>query len=473
MFFKTTKKYFALIIIFISFSVFIKINAQVPVYIVGSEPYIKFWVTTDPLNNEYPTTLKVKDEDLVKILENIASTTENLYAETLRNNYWTLYNEETRNEKEQSIAKYKALKLENLIEENILSWVNEGFNIDKEGQNGHPAYIEDEAVFFDNIEIKMRENFQKLIETYYQYAPEDEKNYLEKISKILRSKKSSILDVSDYYLEGDDESLSDDEVEGWDNWLGLNTDKFTNPVIAFLIAKENLDDLINTEKDKYRNEIANGNGFLSFKKCNIEYYNIETGQLGYDGEDEPPPGDSFYGDPYYVDNIWSSAPGATYPVVSCTTIIPGYLIAEQVSDIYRSKYNFIKQTAINTDGSDLVLDSIQEELKEFQKDIFKTGIVGKKSSEGGESSYKKLNDAIEKASEELKKRDGGNTKISEDTDDPRNTNSRFYPKNFLTGDKWKEIWDFKQNTNNDWYGWFDSLYDWYSDNWKWDSKKTQ
>lgn len=52
-------------------------------------------------------------------------------------------------------------------------------------------------------------------------------------------------------------------------------------------------------------------------------------------------------------------------------------------------------------------------------------------TEKNDNLYSELNDAIEKASNELKKRDGGNTEISKDMDDPRNTNSRFYPKNFL------------------------------------------
>lgn len=467
MFLKITKKYLQIIVIIISLFISIEVNAQYPVYIWDSNPYIKFWVTTDPTSNEYPTTLKVKDEDLVEILGKIASTTESLYAETLRNNYWMLYNEETRNEKEQSLSKYKALKLQNLIEENILSWVNEGFNTDKDGKNGKPAYIEDEANFFYEMEIKIKENFRKYLDVYYQFAPEEEKNYLEKIKKILPSMTDSVLTESDYYLESDEESLSDEDVEDWDKWLGLSTNEFTNPMIAFLDAKDNLENLIYNEKEKYKKEIEDGKGFLSFKRCEIKYYDIETGSFDYNGEDEPPIEDYFFGDPYYYDDIWKEAPGGTYPVVSCTTIIPGYLIAEQVSDIYRSKYNFIKETAVSSNGNDLVLDSIEKNLKDFQTKIMEVGVIGRDSSTEKDDLYSELNDAIEKASEELKERDGGNTKISEDMDDPRNTSSRFYPKNFLTDDKWKEIWDFEQNTGNSWYSWFDFLYDWQQDNWVW------
>jgi hypothetical protein len=467
---KTTKKYLQLAFILISLFISIRVNAQYPVYLYDSNPFIKFWVTTDPFNDEYPTTLRVKDEDLVKILENIASTTENLYAETLRNNYWMMYNEETRNEKEQSLSKYKALKLQNVIEENILSWVNEGFNVTKDG--GKPAYIEDEVLFFQTIEQKITENFKNYLERYYKAAPEDEKNYLKKISKILTSKNNTeALSTKDYYLQNNEENLSDEKVEGWDNWLGVSTNQFTNPMIAFLDAKDGLDSLIANEKAKYAEEITNGKGFLSFKRCTIKYYEIDSDTSDFVGPARPPTeGETFFGDPYYYNDIWKGAEEGTYPKVSCTTIIPGYLIAEQVSEIYRSKYNFIKQTAISTNGDDLVLDSIEENLKNFQKNIFEIGVIGRDSSTKKDTLYSDLNDAIEKASEELKKRDGGNTEISKDIDDPRNTSSRFYPKNFLTDEKWKEVWDFKQSSNNNWYSWFDFLYDWQNDNWIWNKK---
>ncbi len=464
MFFKKTKKYLNIIVIIISLFISIEVNAQYPVYIWDSNPYIKFWVTTDPTSNEYPTTLKVKDEDLVEILGKIASTTESLYAETLRNNYWMLYNEETRNEKEQSLSKYKALKLQNLIEENILSWVNEGFNTDKDGKNGKPAYIEDEANFFYEMEIKIKDDFKRYLDIYYQYAPEDEKNYLDKIKKILASMTDAPLTEDDYYANNDNSGpFSQETIVDWSSWLSINLNEYTNPNQAFLNARSFMNDLINSEKEKYIKEIENGNGFLSFKRCQIKYFTMDGNP---DGE-----GETYYGDPYYIksEDMWEKGlPEYDYPIVSCTTIIPGYLIAEQVSDIYRSKYDFIKETAISTNGNDLVLDSIEKDLKDFQTKIMKVGVIGRDSSVKNDDLYSELNDAIEKASEELKGRDGGNTKISEDTDDPRNTNSRFYPKNFLTDEKWKEIWDFKQNENNDWYGWFDFLYDWYEDDWVWD-----
>jgi hypothetical protein len=464
---KTLKKYSLLAFISLSFFISIKVNAQYPVYIYDSNPFIQFWVTTQGPNGT--TTLDVKDinsNEILKTLKELSSTTENLYTETLRNNYWMMYNEETRNEKEQSLSKYKALKLQNVIEENILSWVNEGFNVTKDG--GKPAYIEDEALFFNEMEIKIRENFQKFIDRFYEFTSKEERVYLEKIKKILSSMTENALTEDDYYANDSSSGpFSQETIRSWDDWVGINLDGYTNPDMAFSTAESYLNNLISIEKEKYSKEIENGNGFLSFKRCKIDYYNIETGQLGYGGEDEPPLEDYFFGDPYYQDDIWSGAPGGTYPVVSCTTIIPGYLIAEQVSEIYRSKYNFIKQTAISTNGNDLVLDSIEKDLKDFQKKIFEIGIIGRDSSTEDDALYSDLNDAIEKASEELKKRDGGNTKISEDIDDPRNTNSRFYPKNFLTDEKWKEIWDFKENTNNNWYNWFDFLYNWVTDNWKW------
>lgn len=415
------------------------------VSIYDVNPYIKFWVTTDPSKDDFPTVLDVKDTPVVEAINNLASTTQNLYLETLRNNYWVMANEETRTEQEQGIAKYKALALSNLIEQRILDWIKRGFNTKDGGNTGNPAFIEDEESFYRLIEKTEKENFKKTLERYYTYTePGEEKNYFEKIQRITTTNSNNALKEDDYYL--DEEEWSGEETFEWDEWLNSRSGQKNNPMVAYLTAQNNIDDLIKGKKSLYQAEIENNKGFLSYKKCTIKYFSVVT------GEETENPSDSFYGDPYYEKDIWSYTSSDEYPVVSCTVMIPGYIISEQVSKIYNSVLDLTKNSIYFNNGQDLVLDSINEPLLNLMRSTYIEGILG-------DISYKELNEAIYKASDELSKRDGGNTNISQDRGDPRNESSRFNPKNFLTDENWEEIWNQEENNNN-WFNWIDYLFEW-------------
>lgn len=374
--------------------------------------------------------LRVNDNEVAYILNTLLSTTKNLYRETLRNNFWYMDKLGIKAEKDQGLEKAKIQTLTNELDQEFIDWVNYGFN------EGNPAYIADSTNFFKRLRERVTKDFVKTLDKLFPEGTSDTPDFMEDIKMIL--------------LRGEDVEINyDDEIKStimsWDEFKDLEA--YQNPTMIYNSLKSRLDTLIQENNSNYNAELLAGNGFLSFKKCDVSYTdnsdNVSQSDKGVI---------TFYGDiNYYDGDLWAKG-GGKAPVVKCVVITPGAVIYDKLSSINTAKDQILRMNAALTNGKDSLLSGIKEELETSQTDILKYGLLSTNSTDK-KIDTKKLNEKIKENSVILAESTGGNMKIENDLSNPRNVDSPYYPGNFLTDDEWEKIWGTGETITDapEWY----------------------
>ncbi|MFA5934788.1 MAG: hypothetical protein WC827_02825 [Candidatus Paceibacterota bacterium] len=411
-----------------------------PVIVEGIEPWVQFWVT----NYGGTDSLYVQDTEATKILRKLASTTESLYLETLRNNYWNQDNPQIE-DKNQGIEKNKINILTGELDKEVVKWMNQGFNQD------NSSFISD-ADFYENARKGNVRDMVNSIELLSKDGLPSDQQYYKDILRAISANNGDTSKITEDFYPTIKEENDNGETASWDEWLGMTTDENKNPIIAYLSIQEALDSNITETQNKYFEEIKIGNGFLTYKECNVLYYDKNGNQTGK--KDEP-----FYGDINYEKDIWEGVPEGNFPKVECKDVTPGNVISDKLNSISTSKDEILRMNAALSNGKDNVIDGIQGELKQLQNDILNKGILGTYTT-----STEALNKKIEDNNKLLISTEGGVKKVSEDLSNPKNPNSPYNPKGILPGEEWKKIWGEKTDIPS-WYDEEDYLFDWEWDIW--------
>jgi len=161
-----------------------------------------------------------------------------------------------------------------------VNWINSGFK-------GNPSYITDPKQFFLDTADESASAFISGANLNALCAPFRAevrlalvKNYLSETSGGNYS--CTLGKIKDNY----EAFIGDFRQGGWDGWFELTQNDQNNPYGAYAVAKQELSYRLNYVGEEKKNEITQGAGFLSFKKCKKEF--VVTQDM-LDGEVEQDP----------------------------------------------------------------------------------------------------------------------------------------------------------------------------------------
>lgn len=240
------------------------------------------------------------------------------------------------------------------LSDKTLNWVKTGFN-------GNPFYVRDINSYLDSIKDEKLNNF---VNNYVQSSDPIFGNALRSVIK------QQATGYSDGFLSkvmNTPEGLAYQDFQndftqgGWEALLNMDN----NPIGAYFDATDTLSNIVNTAQQNVRDELEQGNGFLSMKKC-VEYAgttpNAASGTHadGTSGDDDTAIHGS--GD--------STGPVTSTPrCIRYETVTPGSIISEQVANITNSTADQL----LNADSINEVLGSFFDQL---MNRLFSDGLTG-------------------------------------------------------------------------------------------------
>lgn len=220
-----------------------------------------------------------------------------------------------------------------------LNWVNTGLN-------GSPLYVKDQISFFGNI-------YNEQINKYLKQVPEENTLFGTSIRDTLISQLTGkpVPEKKNQPTTPEQQAYkaftNDFTQGGWSAWLNTTQNAQNNPIGAYLTTVDKIGRDYSKQAVALENELLQGNGFLSMKKCvlweadtSIAYtqnqYNTRcittTPRIGGLGGDTiPAPGA-----PSWCATYNDPVPTKEPVCLKSETVTPGKIIADQVSYITNS-----------------------------------------------------------------------------------------------------------------------------------------
>lgn len=293
--------------------------------------------TTGGTTNSIPAKVAAVEQNTKEAKEDLAATTKR---------------EQCLNGAADALAKNALQK----VADKTINWVKTGFN-------GNPFYVRDTTSYLKSIE---NEKLDTYLNKYVQTSNPIFGNALRSVLK------QQTTGYTDGFLnktmntpEGRayQDFQSDFTKGGWNAFLNPNN----NPVGAYFNAADELNYIISTAQQDVKEELAQGDGFLSMKKC-VEYEPIKTsGPRTCNGgtpEDELLPGTTC------VPDQTTTTTTATKPkCIRYETVTPGALISNQMASIANSTIRQLE----NTDKINQVLGSF---FNQFIDRLLTDGLTG-------------------------------------------------------------------------------------------------
>lgn len=262
-----------------------------------------------------------------------------------------------------ALAKRQLAKITN----DTLAWVNTGFG-------GDPLFVRDQTSYLQEIADQELFKFLSPISSpanssIYPYGRDFARSALQNRSNTFEDR--SISTMSSYLPENTsvDEWANDFSLGGWNAWFAFTQNEANNPLGYQLIATEELARRQNDAQLSAVNELNQGNGFLSQKKC-VEWvengvYNSKIGvdeETGEDivvvldpdeledtGENKKQLSESYFTP---INNGFESVDG--YTCLRWETVTPGSIIENQVNNTLTSAVRQLE-----------LADSLNESLSVF------------------------------------------------------------------------------------------------------------
>ena len=155
------------------------------------------------------------------------------------------------------------------ITRSIVTWINNGFE-------GSPSFVQNPGAFFLDVADQMTGQFIKgdlaelcspfsidiRIALSFKYRPNIGKRYACTLSTIIANSKNAIDNAS---INGF--TAGDFKQGGWPAFVSLTTEPQNNVFGAYLTAESDLAVRVANKQEEQKNELSQGKGFLSWKKC--------------------------------------------------------------------------------------------------------------------------------------------------------------------------------------------------------------
>ncbi len=160
------------------------------------------------------------------------------------------------------------------ITNKTVNWINSGFN-------GDPLFIRDRESYFKSLGDQTLQSLLGPLSsvtnaTIYPFGADFART-------AILSAKTSFLDRSKSTLTNSlkpgattDSFATDFSQGGWDGWFSLTQNPQNNPLGFGILASQELADKTNAKKQGAKEELDQGDGFLSQKRC-VEYAKVDNG----------------------------------------------------------------------------------------------------------------------------------------------------------------------------------------------------
>ncbi len=263
------------------------------------------------------------------------------------------------------------LMLQKLTAQTV-NWINSGFK-------GNPAYVSDPGQFFLNIgdnevnRILSGTQFNSLCSPFkaqvrlqlvknYLNETDNSANYTCTLSKVAQNYEGFMQDFS----QG-----------GWEGWFEVTQTPQNNPYGAYLVTKDALSKSTNVQVGKYKTQLTQGNGFLSYEKCDSggapiydSEHNVsdEQGREAAHQECLDNGGDLDTCDAELAQAAQDS--GQQYVEPSCHTVTPGSVINAGLNKALGSTQD--REVMVNDINQ--IISALMEQL--IGKVIGSTGLLG-------------------------------------------------------------------------------------------------
>ena len=292
-----------------------------------------------------------------------------------------------------SVAKSALQKLS----DKTLNWIKSGFN-------GNPFYVRDTTSYMNSIRNEVLDDYLN------NGATRQNRTFGNTLRSVIRRQTTGWDDGLANKVMNTPEAQQYEQFQndftqgGWDSFLNMDN----NPVGAYFDEVDQLSDQINEKKSNTKQELAQGNGFLSMKKC-VEYANNNQGGSTSCQDNLEAQAQQQYADCMALaasgqsqqdqaaseqicqtalsaaeaqaaqdcgTSTTPSAPSSSAKCVRYETVTPGTVIADQAKSILGSTATQL----INADSINEVLGSFFDEL---MNRLFNDGLSGSGNGRGG------------------------------------------------------------------------------------------
>lgn len=245
------------------------------------------------------------------------------------------------------------------LSDKTLNWVKTGFN-------GNPLYIRDIDSYLGTVKNEKLNYFvnsyvqgsdpifgNALRSTIKQQATGYSDGFLNKVMNTPEGR--AYQDFQDDFTQG-----------GWGALLNMNN----NPIGAYFNATDKLSDIVNTAQQNVRNELQEGNGFLSMKKC-VEYQKPKTvgSVASCEHLDKVDDAEEYAACLESINQVNETPLGTKPQCIRYETVTPGSIISEQVANITNATANQL----LNADSINEVLGAFFDQL---MNRLFSDGLTG-------------------------------------------------------------------------------------------------
>ncbi len=158
------------------------------------------------------------------------------------------------------------------LTQSIVNWINSGFE-------GSPSFLQNPGAFFLDVADQITGAFLAKyggpltmlcsqfsldinIALRFRYHPSNMKRYTCTLNTIVKNTKNAVDNAS---INGT--KIKNIDEQGWPNFISLSTEPQNNIYGAYIQAETDLSWRVARERGEQRQEINNGRGFLSWKKC--------------------------------------------------------------------------------------------------------------------------------------------------------------------------------------------------------------
>ncbi len=255
------------------------------------------------------------------------------------------------------------------VTESTLNWVNSGFS-------GNPFYVQDPSSYFKSIESEQ-------VGQYLRVLPQKNPLFGEIIRNTIlgqfTGKATPAASLPNNILGNQFKNYNEDfRSGGWDMWFASLEDNY-NPVGAYFGASNELGSNIDRTITEVKDELNQGSGFLSQKKC-VEYAapttatNTLGGATGLSVTCTSPGNCTTTANPYAA----NADANQQRQCIRWQTVTPGSIIAEQLK---MTTTSVIRQTEL----ADEVNESLASIFNAIINQLFNKGLTAlrSRSSSGG------------------------------------------------------------------------------------------
>ncbi|OHA94039.1 MAG: hypothetical protein A2W51_01845 [Candidatus Zambryskibacteria bacterium RIFCSPHIGHO2_02_39_10] len=141
-----------------------------------------------------------------------------------------------------------------------VNWMNSGFQ-------GNPSYVTDPGQFFLGVADDVASTYLSGTALNQLCSPFKAQVRLALVKNYLAGDNNNYSCTLSRVLNNYDQFTQDFSAGGWDAWFEVTQVSGNNPYGAYLNAQTSLNSRINSQINKYTDQVSQGRGFLNFEQC--------------------------------------------------------------------------------------------------------------------------------------------------------------------------------------------------------------